>query len=143
MPSVESAPNVGKDADDTAKGIVSLALLDPSGTQAQRSASLAEAMISHFEVESHFQTYESERDPSFSTNCNALQALLCQPAPSRYKAQIWKIAEFLSNSWWESHRAPEDKWVGHLFSPGSGYWMLIFINSSLHRTSRLFITPCL
>lgn len=110
----QPAPNVGKDADDTAKGIISLTMLASSSNAQEKhvqSASLTEAMIKNFEVESHFQTYESERDPSFSANCNVLQALLYQSDPSLYQVQIWKVAEFLSNSWWESHGAPEDKWV--------------------------------
>jgi hypothetical protein len=89
---------------------MSLAMLLPGEHE-----SLADPMIQHFEAESHFRTYASERDPSFSANCNALLALLHQQDPPRYEAQILKIAQFLCGYWWDTHGTPCDKWVGSLY----------------------------
>jgi hypothetical protein len=75
---------------------------------------LADTMVQHFEGESHFRTYASERDPSFSANCNVLLALLHQQDTIRYEAQILKTARFLCKYWWDVHGAPRDKWVRFL-----------------------------
>jgi hypothetical protein len=68
-------------------------------------------MIEHFETKTHFQTYASERDASFSANCNVLLALLHQHDASRHAAQILKAARCLCNYWWDTHDTPRDKWV--------------------------------
>ncbi|KAF4628001.1 hypothetical protein G7Y89_g10156 [Cudoniella acicularis] len=91
---------VGFDADDTAKAILTLNLL---GIQMS-----AEAMISTFESRTHFKTYPGERTPSFSANCNVLNALLHASEPSCYSAQIWKTATFVCKSFMRS--TIKDKW---------------------------------
>lgn len=68
-------------------------------------------MIDAFESDTHFRTYGMERNPSFTANCNVLSALLEQPEPERYSAQITKITDFLCNQWWESDEDIKDKWV--------------------------------
>lgn len=72
-------------------------------------------MLDEFEVETHFRTYERERDPSFTANCNVLIALLSQPDVSTLTPQIIKVASFLSRRWWESNGGIGDKWVRSLF----------------------------
>lgn len=68
-------------------------------------------MLDRFEQETHFKTYDGERNPSFSANCNVLVALLSQPDPSAYQSQITKVLRFLINLWWDSDGWIEDKWV--------------------------------
>ncbi|GAB1309809.1 Ent-kaurene synthase [Madurella fahalii] len=109
------APRVGEDVDDTAKGVMCLAIL------LQKQGKLADTMVEHFETESHFKTYASERDPSFSANCNVLLALLHQRDAPRYTTQIVKAARFLSNYWWHTHGHIRDKWN---LSPLYNYMLL-------------------
>ena len=66
-------------------------------------------MIAEFETKALFKTYTTERNPSFSANCNVLCALLYVADPNIYAAQISKAAFFLCNSWWEG--SFKDKWV--------------------------------
>ena len=98
-----AAPNYEADVDDTAKTITSLTLLGYQITPM--------SMIEAFETETHFKTYAGERDPSFTANCNALLALLCQPEPAAYCSQIHKITCFLVDYWWRSEGTIKDKWV--------------------------------
>jgi hypothetical protein len=97
------APSVGVDADDTAKSLLALSLLGQPASH--------QAFLQEFEVETHFRTYERERDPSFSANCNVLAALLSQPDVFQLARQIKKVASFLSKTWLESSGAIDDKWV--------------------------------
>ncbi|KAF2183913.1 Ent-kaurene synthase [Zopfia rhizophila CBS 207.26] len=88
------------DADDTAKSIQSLLLLgriaDP------------QPMITAFGADSCFKTYEAERNPSLSANCNILKALVCHPEASMYSESIMKAANFVCQSWLS--RDVNDKW---------------------------------
>ncbi|KAL2015848.1 hypothetical protein VTK56DRAFT_4695 [Thermocarpiscus australiensis] len=93
---------MGLDADDTAKALLSLSLLN----QPVDPGPLIEA----FEAESYFRTYPSERDPSLSANCNALLALLHQPDPSRHSSQIKKLVKFICHCWWVTDGEIKDKW---------------------------------
>lgn len=70
-----------------------------------------EKMLETFEADSHFRTYNKERDPSFSANCNVLAALLCQSDPDQYSSQILKVVRFLCTHWWSSDGRITDKWV--------------------------------
>jgi hypothetical protein len=97
------APGLPADVDDTAKCIISLRRLSITAP--------ADAMIATFEAETHFRTYSSERNPSFTANCNVLSALLEQPDPLRYTSQITKVTQFLCDCWWNSHEHVQDKWV--------------------------------
>lgn len=67
-------------------------------------------MLERFEQETHFKTYDGERNPSFSANCNVLVALLSQPDASAYQTQITKIVRFLVDIWWNADGWIEDKW---------------------------------
>lgn len=96
-------PHVCADADDTAKTILVLNLL-----QQQVSP---DAMLKAFETEHHFKTYPQERDPSFSANCNVLLALLHTNNPSQYAPQIEKATRFLHSHFRESELKVRDKWV--------------------------------
>ena len=90
------------DADDTSKALLVLRLLDrPSGAPQQ--------LISNFESEHCFKTYSAERNPSFSSNCNVLNALLHQEEPNKYAASISKAISFLIERWMNGH--VKDKWV--------------------------------
>lgn len=107
-------PSVCADADDTAKAILVLNLL-----QQQVSP---DAMLKAFEADHHFKTYPHERDPSFSANCNVLLALLHAENPSQYESQIEKASRFLHKHFRESPDLEvQDKWnLSPLYS-----WMLM------------------
>ncbi|KAH8799111.1 Copalyl diphosphate synthase [Xylogone sp. PMI_703] len=96
------APYFQSDVDDMAKTITSLNILGLSVSP--------ESMIQAFEAETHFRTYADERDPSCTANSNALAALLHQPDVSLYSSQIFKLAKFLSDCWWNSDGKIKDKW---------------------------------
>ncbi|PVI05738.1 aphidicolan-16beta-ol synthase [Periconia macrospinosa] len=103
------APGLPPDVDDTAQCIV---CLNKFGRDA-----LPEGMIKAFEAKTHFRTYASERNPSFTANCNVLSALLAQPNTTHYTNQILKVVEFLCNYWWENDGNIKDKWnVSHLYA---------------------------
>ncbi|KAJ5753014.1 Phyllocladan-16-alpha-ol synthase [Penicillium odoratum] len=106
-------PLVCADADDTAKTILVLNLL-----QQQVSP---DAMLKAFEADYHFKTYPHERDASFSANCNVLLALLHTHNPSQYEPQIEKATRFLHTHFRESELNVRDKWnLSPLYS-----WMLM------------------
>lgn len=90
------------DADDTAKTILTLSLLD-------KDAVKPDEMISKFDTGLHFRTYTSERNSSFSANCNVLNALLHLAEPEAYQSQISRAANFLYDAWHVG--SIRDKWV--------------------------------
>ncbi|KAL8713321.1 MAG: hypothetical protein Q9220_002520 [cf. Caloplaca sp. 1 TL-2023] len=94
------APGVLEDADDTARAIISLRLL---GRQFS-----PDGMIKQFENGNHFKTYSSERNPSFSANCNILIALTYASHPTQYATAISKATQYLCDAWDEG--AVNDKW---------------------------------
>ncbi|KAK2036510.1 hypothetical protein LZ31DRAFT_636535 [Colletotrichum somersetense] len=96
------------DADDTAKGLMCLHLMGRHVSPDQ--------MIKVYEGRHHFTTFGSERDPSLTTNCHVLLALLQQPDTSQYHSQIIKTAGFICNYWWASEGNVRDKWhLSHLY----------------------------
>ncbi|KAK2035800.1 hypothetical protein LZ31DRAFT_636876 [Colletotrichum somersetense] len=96
------------DADDTAKGLMCLHMMG-------RHVS-PDRMIKVYEGRDHFTTFGSERDPSLTTNCHVLLALLQQPDTSPYHSQIIKTASFICNYWWASEGYVRDKWhLSHLY----------------------------
>ncbi|KAJ3498469.1 hypothetical protein NLG97_g1096 [Lecanicillium saksenae] len=103
------APMLEADVDDTAKCITTLVALGHFVS--------ADKMIESFEAEGHFKTYAFERDPSFSANCNALSALLCQTDVTQYFPQIHKIVRFLCDCWWNSDGKIKDKWNSSYLYP--------------------------
>ncbi|XP_014554347.1 hypothetical protein COCVIDRAFT_105200 [Bipolaris victoriae FI3] len=96
------SPRVGVDADDTAKTMLTLRMLghhvDPS------------ALLQRFETEDRFLTYQFERTPSFSANCNVLSALLHMQSPEQYATSIGKAARFICNWWYTADGQIPDKW---------------------------------
>ena len=96
-----SAPNVLPDADDTAKTILTLNLVEKPAS--------AGKLIAEFEATDHFKTYTQERNPSLSANCNVLSSLLHVPDPDIYVEQISKAASFIRKCCWEG--SLKDKWV--------------------------------
>ncbi|KAF5024596.1 hypothetical protein F66182_3359 [Fusarium sp. NRRL 66182] len=96
------------DVDDTAKALVALGMLQKPMNP--------EPMIKAFEKSDHFATFGSERDPSFTSNCHVLLALLQQRDVDRYALPILKAVEFLCNFWWNSDYQVKDKWhLSHLY----------------------------
>jgi len=85
------APGVLEDADDTARTLMALKLLGQDINPAP--------MIKKFEASDHFRTYEMERNPSFSANCNVLLALLELESVDQYLPQIEKTLTFLLQKW--------------------------------------------
>ncbi|KAJ5489264.1 Phyllocladan-16-alpha-ol synthase [Penicillium diatomitis] len=107
-------PGVCPDADDTAKALLVLNLLEQKTSP--------DAMLESFETEKHFKTYPLERDPSFSANCNVLLALLHVEHPSLYTPQIEKAARFLHKHFRGSEGLKvQDKWNLSAFYS----WMLM------------------
>ena len=96
-----SAPGLLADADDTAKTIIALSFL---GREVR-----PDRLISEFDNGSYFLTYKGERNPSVSTNCNVLLALLHVPDSYLYAAQISRIIHYLCSAW--NHSNFKDKWV--------------------------------
>ncbi|KAM0170468.1 hypothetical protein ACHAPC_011173 [Botrytis cinerea] len=97
------APLFEPDADDTAKGIVALDLL---GKEIDKNM-----LVDRFGQGEWFKTYRSERDASFSTNCNVLKALTCSiSSTDKYRAQIEKVMAFLCHFWLNKPTASRDKW---------------------------------
>ncbi|KAH8836246.1 hypothetical protein RJ55_10009 [Drechmeria coniospora] len=116
------APEILADADDTAKSIYSLRLLN-------RPAS-CDAMLKVFEAPASFNTYSIETRPSLSANCNVLIALLACNPPSRHISQIAKALKFLSDSWYEGRQG--DKW-----NVEPQYSMMLLVNA-MSRVVRLW-----
>ena len=97
------------DADDTAKAILALSLMD-------RHADCRE-MVNTFKVKrGYFCTFPGERNPSFSTNCNVLQALLNIKDPQTYEDPICKTSTYLCDTWWNSDVS--DKFVSRYHPQG-------------------------
>ncbi|GAP88722.2 putative ent-kaurene synthase [Rosellinia necatrix] len=94
------APHCLPDADDTAKSLLALGAL---GVQIDRAP-----LIRNFEGSSHFKTYQLERNPSVSANCNVLLALLTSPNVEEYVPQIEKAVKFLCGCW--NANKLQDKW---------------------------------
>jgi hypothetical protein len=101
------APGLLSDADDTARTILTLTLLDFEID--------SKAMMDKFESRSCFKTYIGERDPSFSANCNILNALLHVSDRVLYRDQIIKILIFICKLW--DAGLVKDKWVCILSFP--------------------------
>ncbi|KAI6349624.1 hypothetical protein MCOR25_010650 [Pyricularia grisea] len=96
------------DADDTAKGLIALNLM---GRQAS-----PEQMIKVFEGRDHFTTFGSERDPSLTSNCHVLLALLQCADLVRYDPQIIKTTKFICDYWFLQEGRIRDKWhLSHLY----------------------------
>lgn len=98
----DPAPTSIPDSDDTAKTIMALRHLGKIVS--------VDALVEAFESEDHFRTYERERNPSFTSNCNVLTCLCMLEDPLPYALQISKAAKFLCSQ--VSGGNVRDKWVG-------------------------------
>ncbi|KHN93905.1 Terpenoid cylases/protein prenyltransferase alpha-alpha toroid [Metarhizium album ARSEF 1941] len=85
------APNLLPDADDTVMALSAVYLLG-------ERVSL-KPLFETFEVPTHFRTYEGERNPSLSVNCNVLLCLLRRHDVYRYTAKVAKVASYLTEAW--------------------------------------------
>lgn len=94
------APGILGDADDTARALVTLSRLGRATDPTQ--------MLSQFEAHDHFRTYDLERNPSFSANCNVLTALLSIDTNNQYDTQIKKTVDYLLREW--DAGDTRDKW---------------------------------
>lgn len=94
------APGLLPDADDTARTLMTLQLLGKRPDFAP--------MNQAFETNDHFRTYDFERNPSFSANCNVLIALTCINDADQYAMQINKTLKFVLEKF-EQHDV-SDKW---------------------------------
>lgn len=92
------------DMDDTAKIIFCLKSLG-------KDVSLR-SKIETFAEQTHLKTYLTERNHSFSANCNDLLALLRQEVPQELSAHKLQISGFLCDSRWDSFSKTENQWVG-------------------------------
>ncbi|KAI0847854.1 Ent-kaurene synthase [Daldinia vernicosa] len=104
------APSILPDADDTAKTIMALRYLG-------RSADVA-PLLEAFDADDHFKTYQGERNPSFSANCNILTCLLMLDDPAPYVSQITKATKFLCKQAFSGD--VREKWHTHEL-----YWMML------------------
>ena len=72
------------------------------------------ALVEAFDNSDHLRTYKSERDPSFTANCNGLLAILLDSSRSTETPKIVELSKFLFGIWWKTDKLPDDKWVGFL-----------------------------
>jgi hypothetical protein len=94
------APGILADADDTAKTLLTLQL---SG-----EAPDITPMVGNFRSKSGFKTFELERNPSFSANCNVLLALGLSDDVNCHISEIQRVTEYLVSSWKTGNFS--DKW---------------------------------
>jgi|SRR5580700_1419453 hypothetical protein len=100
---ISPASGVQPDADDTAMGIIALSLLGVPVSAA--------SLVEKYEGTRCYKTYSNESNPSFTTNCNVLRALLLATPRGKCIGQVEKIVHFLCETWWNSSGGITDKWV--------------------------------
>lgn len=89
-----------EDADDTARVLVTLSRLGAKTDPIP--------LIKSFNSPSCFRTFQFERNPSFSANCNVLLSLISSSQPEQYVDVIQNTTGFLLHSWNSGHVS--DKW---------------------------------
>jgi hypothetical protein len=98
------APGIEPDLDDSAKASIITSFSGKAGS--------SEAIAKEFDSPHSLKTYRGERNPSVSTNCNALLSLLVDETEYEGKsATIKKIVAFIFDSWTEGEGEIKDKWV--------------------------------
>lgn len=75
------------DSDDSAKSLLSLALLGSPQSPAR--------LVQEFESADNFSSYRQETSGSLSANCNVLDAILYSPSPAACSCQIVKLSRFV------------------------------------------------
>ncbi|KAF2115525.1 hypothetical protein BDV96DRAFT_575636 [Lophiotrema nucula] len=103
------APGILEDADTTARNLLMLVRLHRLGYTA--TVDIA-PLVSKFETAECFKTYQLERNPSFSANCNVVLALLelKHQSNGQYVSQIEKALTFLLGLVETGDRDITDKW---------------------------------
>ncbi|KAI9708936.1 MAG: hypothetical protein M1820_003630 [Bogoriella megaspora] len=103
------APGILEDADDTARGLLMLMRFRRLGYAVTVDVA---PLVRKFETAECFKTYEMERNPSFSANCNVALALLELEHQSidQYASQIEKALAFLLGVVETGERDITDKW---------------------------------
>ena len=89
------------DADDTAKSLLALALLGYTVD--------TRPLLDNFNSDSWFRTYQLESSPSFSANCNVLNAILNVEAPELNQDAVLKAGRFLCSQM-DNNAVVRDKW---------------------------------
>ncbi|RAK90792.1 terpenoid cyclases/Protein prenyltransferase [Aspergillus costaricaensis CBS 115574] len=84
-------PGILPDADDTARVLL---MLNPVGVGVDCAP-----MVKKFRLGSCFKTYDFERNPSFSANCNVLLALILSKTAKSYAAEIGATMDYLLDLW--------------------------------------------
>lgn len=90
--------------DDSAKTSIIYSFLGLPG--------ISQTIVDSYDSARCLKTYDMERDPSFSANCNALIALMLDNNQFEQKTNtIEKVVRFLCGSWFRRSGVLEDKWV--------------------------------
>ncbi|KAK8043770.1 hypothetical protein PG994_012608 [Apiospora phragmitis] len=97
------SPSSLPDADDTAMTITALQHLGVSLD--------LNPLFNMFESETHFRTYEAERNPSISANCNVLICLLSRDDRGEYVPKILKALRFVCSQIMAGKHQSELYWV--------------------------------
>ncbi|KIK57345.1 hypothetical protein GYMLUDRAFT_172842 [Collybiopsis luxurians FD-317 M1] len=126
------ALDIGEDADDSAKALTALHHLGSHKSLAP--------LCKAFELETHFQCYPYERNPSLTAHCNILSALLEVGAleltedfnKEKLAESVLKAVSFISEAWWTTNSEIEDKWHD------SPYYIYLVIAQSLSKFMLLF-----
>ncbi|KAJ5727077.1 terpenoid cyclases/Protein prenyltransferase [Penicillium malachiteum] len=94
------APGIMPDADDTARVLMTIGFL---GGQADLMP-----MVTKFRSDPCFKTYEMERNPSLSANCNILLALASSENAKDHMDDIRTVMKYLNTIWRQGDL--RDKW---------------------------------
>ncbi|PYI10684.1 hypothetical protein BO78DRAFT_414321 [Aspergillus sclerotiicarbonarius CBS 121057] len=94
------APGILPDADDTARVLMTVEFL---GTETDSGA-----MVQGFRSATCFKTYDFERNPSFSANCNVLLALVSSSTAQHHVLEIRATVDYLLGLWRTDNVS--DKW---------------------------------
>lgn len=117
------APGILPDADDTARVLMTINFL---GDQVDFSP-----MVTSFRSHPCFKTYEMERNPSLSANCNVLLALITSESPAAYIEDIEIVLDYLLKLWKEGDLS--DKWNI------SSHYSCMILSSALVTVLQLYI----
>ncbi|KAI0010240.1 hypothetical protein F4779DRAFT_320603 [Xylariaceae sp. FL0662B] len=113
------APFLEPDADNTARGSITLNLLGVPTTSAP--------LIKEFSNNEYTRTYTNESDPSISTNSNVLISLCVGPDVVEHAPQIETVMRFLCKNWWRDPDGIREKWNK------SPYYSLMLMAQALKR----------
>ncbi|KAJ5921344.1 terpenoid cyclases/Protein prenyltransferase [Penicillium verhagenii] len=115
------APGIMPDPDDTARVLMTINFL---GSQVDFTP-----MVTKFRSHPCFKTYEMERNPSLSANCNVLLALVSSDNPGAYVEEITAVLNYLLGAWKKGNLS--DKWNS------SAHYSCMILCSALVRALQL------